>query len=385
MLARLAYVAFAAALVVGCYDVPQPACGFVCGPAAACPDDYTCNASDNRCHANSAPADLVCPGSDAGLDGPDDAPFLLDRIPVDGAANVPVGVTLTVVFSEPVTGVSATSFVLARAGDGAVVVGNVGYDVGTRTATFDPSSPLEPSTLYFATLTTDIRDLTGNPLPTGTSWGFTTGDMTPPMVTMTSPGFDATGIAVDTVVEAVFTEEVFGVSDGSFTLAQGGTPVAGSVAYLPILLTARFTPAQQLAADTVYTATLTFDIVDDVGNALVPVSWEFTTGADTVAPTVAMRTPAVGGTDIAVDTTVTATFSEPVTGVSTTSLTLEQAGTPVPATVAYASATQTATLTPDAPLAPATEYTVTLTGAIVDAATNALAGAPVTWTFTTVP
>lgn len=58
-----------------CYDVPRPQCGFRCGPDQACPEDYTCNPSDGRCHLDGSPASLVCgaPPGDAGVDGAADA------------------------------------------------------------------------------------------------------------------------------------------------------------------------------------------------------------------------------------------------------------------------------------------------------------------------
>ncbi|MBC7976532.1 MAG: hypothetical protein H7138_16285, partial [Myxococcales bacterium] len=59
-------VGLAGAIVVACYEVPTPDCGFVCGPDNACPADYTC-ADDHYCHRNGAPADLVCMGRDAGM------------------------------------------------------------------------------------------------------------------------------------------------------------------------------------------------------------------------------------------------------------------------------------------------------------------------------
>ena len=43
-------LAFAVALVPACYDVPEPTCGFVCGPVGECPANYTC--VDARCHRN---------------------------------------------------------------------------------------------------------------------------------------------------------------------------------------------------------------------------------------------------------------------------------------------------------------------------------------------
>jgi len=59
-------VGLAGAIIVACYDVPRPDCGFVCGPDSACPDGYTC-ADDHYCHRAGAPLDLVCSQPDAAL------------------------------------------------------------------------------------------------------------------------------------------------------------------------------------------------------------------------------------------------------------------------------------------------------------------------------
>jgi hypothetical protein len=59
-------LALAGALIAACYEIPRPACGFLCGPAGACPDGYSC-AADMYCHRNDAPLDLVCTHPDAPL------------------------------------------------------------------------------------------------------------------------------------------------------------------------------------------------------------------------------------------------------------------------------------------------------------------------------
>ena len=106
--------------------------------------------------------------------------------------------------------------------------------------------------------------------------------------------------------------------------------------------------------------------------------------ADTTAPTITARSPLDGAVDVARDTAVTVTFSEPMnaTTIDDTSFTLRAvgAGSDVPASVAYASGI--ATLTPDAPLAYATDYTATVSGSVADLAGNPL-GANASWTFTT--
>jgi hypothetical protein len=101
---------------------------------------------------------------------------------------------------------------------------------------------------------------------------------------------------------------------------------------------------------------------------------------DTVAPTAVARVPAPGATEIAADTGVTATFSEPVQQ-STTAFELRGPGNSlVPAPLTYETSTWTAKLTPQAQLAYSTAYTANLSGA-KDAAGNTMA--PLSWTFTT--
>ena len=106
-------------------------------------------------------------------------------------------------------------------------------------------------------------------------------------------------------------------------------------------------------------------------------------GPDTTPPTVTSVNPAAGTTGVATGTTVKATFSEPVQAatITTSTFTLATAGATVPATVAYDSASQTATLTPSAAFAASTTYTAAVSG-VKDIAGNTMT-APFTWSFTT--
>jgi hypothetical protein len=111
---------------------------------------------------------------------------------------------------------------------------------------------------------------------------------------------------------------------------------------------------------------------------------------DTTAPTVTGRTPADGATGVAVNTVVTATFSEPMASGSITSGTFTlidttNANASVPASVAYNAQTRVATLTPSSALAAAHAFTARLlggTGGVADLAGNPLA-ADVSWSFST--
>jgi Bacterial Ig-like domain/PKD domain/Calcineurin-like phosphoesterase len=132
------------------------------------------------------------------------------------------------------------------------------------------------------------------------------------------------------------------------------------------------------------TFTIELTVTDDQG-ATDTVSHAVTVGSsgDTVAPTVTNRSPVTNATGVARGANVTATFSEPVTGVNTSTMTLRKAssGAAIGAAVSYNATSRVATLNPSNRLAANTRYTVTLTSGITDAAGNALA--PASWSFTT--
>src|SRR6185369_12360964 len=219
---------------------------------------------------------------------------------------------------------------------------------------FTPAGNLSPLTTYTATITTGAKDLAGNALPTDFVWSFTTGatpDTTAPTLSATVPTVPAdaaTGVAINQIITATFSEAMdpSTISTTTFTLNQGTTLVAGTVSYSGV--TATFTPATNLAPLTTYTATITTGAMDLAGNALpTDFVWSFTTGAtpDTTAPTLSAIIPANAATDVVINQTIDAAFSEamnPLT-VSTASFTLKQGTTPVAGTVSYTGVTATFT------------------------------------------
>jgi hypothetical protein len=108
-------------------------------------------------------------------------------------------------------------------------------------------------------------------------------DTTPPTVASTSPASGASGVSVETVVTATFSEAMdeSTITTGSFTVAG----VSGSVAYNSGSYTATFTPAADLAYDTTYTASLSTAVTDTSGNPLASTySWSFTTETEPAGP-----------------------------------------------------------------------------------------------------
>ena len=206
-----------------------------------------------------------------------------------------------------------------------------------------------------------------------------------------NPAANATAVAVGSNVTATFSEPVQGVSGSTVKLRADGalSDVAAAVTYNATSRLATLDPSANLAPNTRYTATLTggaSGIRDAAGNPLTDAPWSFTTAAgDTTAPTVTARTPSNNDTGVRRAANITATFSEPVSGVSRTTVTLRNAsGNTVSASVTYNATTRVVTIDPDSTLSSSTQYTVTLTGgasAIRDTAGNALGAVP--WTFRT--
>jgi len=214
-------------------------------------------------------------------------------------------------------------------------------------------------------------------------------DTTAPTVIARSPAAGATGVALATNVTATFSENVTGADATTVTLRTAGTPVPAVVTYNATTRVATLNPDANLAADATYTVTLTggsSGIRDLAGNPLATVAWSFTTGP---APVVVARTPGINATGVSRTNNVTATFSENVTGVFASTVTLRTGtgtgtGTLVAAVVSYNATTRVATLNPNANLAANTQYTVQLIGGssgIKDLAGNPLLNT--SWSFIT--
>ena len=222
-------------------------------------------------------------------------------------------------------------------------------------------------------------------------------DTTPPTVNSISPAANAVNVSTGTTVTAVFSEAMdpATINAGTFVLKNpGGGLVAATVGYNATLRTATLTPGAALAASTVYTATVkggSSGVKDTAGNPLSSdYSWTFTTGAvaDTTPPTVTSAIPSNGATGVAINTQVSAVFSEslnPATVNGTTFELRDSGNSLISAVVIYDDSTRAAVLTPGSVLSYAATFTATVKGAaagVADASGNRMV-ADFAWTFTT--
>lgn len=122
------------------------------------------------------------------------------------------------------------------------------------------------------------------------TWQFTTGstpDTTAPTVVSTTPTNGATGVATETAISVVFSEDMnpLTITSSTFTLVSSTGAVSGTVSYDTSAKTATFSPPANLNYNTSYTAYLYKEIKDLSGNSLMTVwnelgiaySWGFKT------------------------------------------------------------------------------------------------------------
>jgi hypothetical protein len=372
--------------------------------------------------------------------GPDTTePTVTDRQPNSGATAVPVSTTVSATFSESVQQSTITMTLTA----GSTVPASTSYNAANRTVTLTPDSNLAASTTYTVNLS-GARDSADNPMDpvtwsfttaaaaTGcpcTIWPSTAVPATPAQADnsavelgvkfrVNQPGY-VTGIRfykgtgnTGTHVGSLWTSGGTKLSSVTFTgetstgwqEATFGAPVSvnANVTYVA----SYYAPVGRYALNNNYfanSATTRGPLTalqngTDGGNGVYkygasgfPSStyqssnyWVdvvfATTANDNTAPTVVARVPAPNSSGVAIGTTVSATFSEPVVGSSVNMELRGPGSTQVPANTAYNSSTQTATLTPNAPLANSSTYTATVSGAR-DSADNTMS--PVSWSFTT--
>jgi len=106
-------------------------------------------------------------------------------------------------------------------------------------------------------------------------------DTTSPSVILTSPAGNATGVSVNTLITAMFSEALDPSTINTSTFTVNG--VIGTVNYSGT--TATFTPSGSLNENTTYTATITTGVRDNAGNAMASdYVWSFTTGSSSAPP-----------------------------------------------------------------------------------------------------
>ena len=356
------------------------------------------------------------------------APVMLIRTPSAGATGIEPDSQVSMSFDEPLK--SGASITLTTS-TGSLVSGTTTWDPATLTLSFKPSRSLPLGQTLTVNLS-GIQDLSGN-ASTIPSWDFTVADVAGASIfglalPQVPSANDTAAVEVGTRFTPSAAGAVTGIRFYKGTLNTGThvgriyTSTGTKVSEVTFnsesdsgWQTAILSPALDVTAGATYTVSLfapnggyaytsnffaspfaSGDLTATAGvyrygvggtvptstynnsNYWVDVLYSKAT-ADTTAPAVTGRTPAVDATGVTLNTTVSVTLDEAITSGYAVSLT-PQGGSPVTGTTAWDNGTRTLTFTPGTALTPSTQYAVAITG-IKDAAGNTTP--TVTWSFTT--
>ena len=296
--------------------------------------------------------------------------------PIDGSINVVTSKRISATFNEAMnpTTININTFFVKKGAD--LVQGSVLY-VGLK-ATFVPTSLLEANTVYSATITRGAADPMGNVMKKDTTWFFNTGTI--PTVVLTDPLKDASDVPLNKIITADFSTVMDGTTftNATFKLKQGTANINGFISYAGSR--ASFDPTIDLVPNKVYTATITRDVKDVLGNTMAKdTTWSFATGT---LPIITITSPKDGAVDVVRNSNITATFSKLMNGttIDQTSFTLKQGNTSILGLVTYSD--MTAQFNPIIDLLPGLEYAAKITQAVKDLAGNTIEKDS-TWKFTT--
>lgn len=319
-------------------------------------------------------------------------PSVLRITPEDGATNVKRRADILIAFSEPVeeaTVASAISFGISDGADGIATPmgGTVTPVEGRQIMLFSPAAILSPETEYTFIVGPGVADLKGNVSSQTRSVTFTTEppDVGAPTVVGITPQDGAANVFPNSTITVFFSEpiEPATISTSSFIMTKGSDVVTGGT-FTPSSDNTIVTFTAPLEEASVYTLTLTSDIMDQSGNPLVPFEATFAT-VESAPPTLVFFGPT--GEGVSVTTPVLVDFSEPIDpeSIDEASFVLSTGGDAVPGTFEFLNQNSRVIFRPSAHLADETVYTVTLSDAISDVSPISQTFGGTTWTFTTAP
>jgi len=108
--------------------------------------------------------------------GEKEPPKVLNTMPTDGAAEVPVTSLVSGTFSEPMSSptINANTFTVKKEDEATPITGILSLSSDGKTAIFDSTQDFSPNTKYVAAIDIGAEDLAGNALVSAKRWSFTT-------------------------------------------------------------------------------------------------------------------------------------------------------------------------------------------------------------------
>ena len=272
------------------------------------------------------------------------APSLSSSSPADNATGVGLTANISLTFSENIVAVAGKNIYVKKSADDSTVetisATSAQVTVSGTTATINPAVNFEYSTSYYIVVDagafTDSATNNFAGFSSSTSLNFTTlADTVAPTLSSSTPADNATGVGIGSNISLTFSESVTAVSGKNVVLKKTADDsviqtfsVTGSrVSVSGTSVT--IDPTDDLDYSTSYYVTVDAGAFKDAANnAYAGISsstaLNFTTGADTTAPTLSSSTPADNATGVALTANISLVFSENVIAVSGKNITLKK-------------------------------------------------------------
>jgi hypothetical protein len=319
------------------------------------------------------------------------APSVAAVSPPQGATGVGINAVIRIRFTKPIGTLSANAeSIRLRAGATVVPFGDIRFEQDDREILVVPQRALAPNVAH--TLTIDgVRDPSANAIAPVTVT-FTTGsepDTVAPIVVRVDPANGTAGIGLNPVIRVETSEPIDAARVGQSRAAGSpnyglwdnvaGRYVAATTSADPGQRAFTLVPTETLLPSHSYLVYFGFylyaPLFDYAGNQLAAGSYHaaLTTGAtaDTTAPEVLSISPAPSAAQVPRNMSVTVAFSEAVSSASADTVELLANGTPVSVVRTLSRGNQMLTLTPQAPLAASTPYSIRV-GPVRDLSGNAV-------------
>ena len=246
----------------------------------------------------------------------DDTPVAVVSIdPPDGTIGVATDKVITITFSDAL---ASTAGITLKNGNA-----NVGFSaaLGGEAKTITLSGTW-PDSAELTLTVASVTDVYGRHPSQIVSSRFHTVDLSPPAVAKIVPAHNAIQVANDTAITVTFTEGLADATNVAALVAvtKGSEPVAGTIAKTAPN-TVVFTPAAPLENESRYNVIVT-GAVDASGNTQTTAFHSTFATNDTIAPALAIVSPADGGWTNAARPTIHVSFTDALSGADITTATL---------------------------------------------------------------
>jgi hypothetical protein len=317
-----------------------------------------------------------------GAAGDTTAPRILSVVPNDGLVDVAPGSPVVLTFSESLDASTVNGASFALFVNGEIVRPSISRSQDNRTIVLTAGLPA--SSVVSVIVTSDVHDLSGNPLADFVS-AFTTATATNsnrPSVVTQFPGQGANGVLPDAAV-VLYTNKAMSAStlQQALHVSQNGVLVGGTVTAIGNGQALSFRPTQPWARGALVEVFLDSSALDTEGNALNNYQGSFRVAANPAAnlPTISAFAPTYPTTvsgGVPINAAIDILFSEPLdaSSVNSTNVILRDAQTSVviAATVSLRNGGQVVRVQPQSLLTPNRQHYVQLLSGLKDTTAQTL-------------